>query len=243
MGPTIAKCLCPSPYTGYICEYENPCQSRPCKNDGLCIPINLFNSFPQYKCSCMPGFFGNNCEKNNLYDCSVNTCQNGGTCFKTPNGSIKCQCLPYFTGKNCESTNNPCSSSPCYNSGKCLVNYSRHPYYQCICYNGYYGNKCEYSELTTTTKKYVDNQNCIDTNPDLCKYYADNKYCSNLYLLNGIGILDYCPKSCNYCSPNSDKISCQDSQTNCAIFALYKQCSRLNYLTPHPCRKSCNLCK
>lgn len=57
-------------------EIDNPCDTKPCKNNGLCTPVALrslrqvtiFNrylndeKYSEYKCTCQPYFYGNNCE-------------------------------------------------------------------------------------------------------------------------------------------------------------------------------------
>lgn len=96
---STALCLCPSNYTGFLCEFEDPCASNPCLNGAKCRTLNLFGSKPQYRCSCSVGYGGNNCQTNLNTTCTSSTCYNGGTCFIDSNSRLtKCSCLPLFTG-------------------------------------------------------------------------------------------------------------------------------------------------
>ena len=74
----------------------NPCDRRPCQNEGTCIVEDSF----KYWCVCKFGFDGNKCE---IEDdpCKVNPCQNGGTCQKIQPG-FKCFCPLGTKGETCE---------------------------------------------------------------------------------------------------------------------------------------------
>jgi len=147
-------------------------------------------------------------------------------------------------GNQCETSYNPCvlqdGSSVCLNTGFCTVNLACFPYYQCSCSYGYYGTNCQYATTTTTTSStttiYSD---CFDQDSDKCTYYAQNQLCSNFFLLNNVPIPKYCPKSCKICSST---IGCFDSQSSCVVWKIFNLCDRLSGISPHPCRKSCNLC-
>ena len=69
------------------------CSDKPCQNGATCTS-HLFG----YKCECLKGFFGKNCEfgKPNVYNL---TCQNGGI---KSNSSQSCSCLPGFFGSRCQ---------------------------------------------------------------------------------------------------------------------------------------------
>ncbi|CAH3116517.1 unnamed protein product [Porites lobata] len=75
----------------------SPCDSSPCKNTGKCIPLYQKNG---YKCTCMKGFTGRNCETN-INDCVNITCLNNGTCIDLIDG-FNCSCPPGFAGSRCE---------------------------------------------------------------------------------------------------------------------------------------------
>lgn len=73
------------------------CSSSPCRNDGHCMPL----SPTEYKCNCINGYTGDECEiAPNLCDYHK-PCQNGGSC-EGDTIKYKCDCLLGFTGTNCE---------------------------------------------------------------------------------------------------------------------------------------------
>nr|XP_022306904.1 fibropellin-1-like [Crassostrea virginica] len=61
---TEAYCICPAGYTGPYCETvdvdDDPCLSNPCENGGSCVETP--NEENPYRCDCMRGFLGRNCE-------------------------------------------------------------------------------------------------------------------------------------------------------------------------------------
>ncbi|CAH3188757.1 unnamed protein product, partial [Porites lobata] len=75
----------------------SPCDSSPCKNTGKCIPLYQKNG---YKCTCVKGFTGRNCETN-INDCVNITCLNNGTCIDLIDG-FNCSCPPGYAGNRCE---------------------------------------------------------------------------------------------------------------------------------------------
>ncbi|XP_077452517.1 milk fat globule EGF and factor V/VIII domain containing b isoform X2 [Stigmatopora argus] len=98
-------CICPDGFTGETCnETETgPCKPNPCKNDGLCAATGHSRRgdvFTEYVCKCQPGFEGVHCQ-NNVNDCAVRPCQNGGSC-RDLDGDFKCQCPSPYVGKSCQ---------------------------------------------------------------------------------------------------------------------------------------------
>lgn len=67
-----------------------------------------------YKCTCPPGFYGNNCELS-ANTCADGPCFNGGRCVDNPEGGYFCQCLMGYAGFTCEKKIDHCSSNPCLN--------------------------------------------------------------------------------------------------------------------------------
>lgn len=59
-GKTFEKCLCPRSHFGLKCENENPCNSLPCKNNGLC---KFDTESEKASCLCMKGFMGDQCDE------------------------------------------------------------------------------------------------------------------------------------------------------------------------------------
>ncbi|XP_073249729.1 uncharacterized protein [Porites lutea] len=113
----------------------SPCDSSPCKNTGKCISLYKENG---YKCICVKGFTGKDCETN-INDCVNIPCLNNGTCIDLING-FNCSCPPGFAGNRCEIDINECESSPCLNNGTCT---DRINAFNCSCPPGFSGNRCE----------------------------------------------------------------------------------------------------
>lgn len=67
-----------------------------------------------YRCTCPPGFYGNNCELS-ANTCADGPCFNGGRCADNPEGGYFCQCPVGYAGFNCEKKIDHCSSNPCLN--------------------------------------------------------------------------------------------------------------------------------
>ncbi|KAG8575257.1 hypothetical protein GDO81_009493 [Engystomops pustulosus] len=60
-------CICPDGFTGTDCNMteKGPCQPNPCHNNGECQELSHTrrgDTFAQYSCKCLPGYFGENCE-------------------------------------------------------------------------------------------------------------------------------------------------------------------------------------
>ena len=120
----------------------NPCNVRPCKNNGTCF-FSLDAS--SYHCSCLPKFTGQTCSTRvQIQDpadptvddtCKDVVCYNDGAC---ENGM--CQCQPGYTGSDCMGIINHCVGVTCMNGGTCFSNPER---YVCVCRSGYDGIHCE----------------------------------------------------------------------------------------------------
>ncbi|KAG9489141.1 hypothetical protein GDO78_005242 [Eleutherodactylus coqui] len=60
-------CICPDGFAGTDCNMteKGPCQPNPCHNNGECQELSHTrrgDTFAQYSCKCLPGYFGENCE-------------------------------------------------------------------------------------------------------------------------------------------------------------------------------------
>jgi hypothetical protein len=69
-----------------------------------------------------------------------------------------CSCPDEYLGKYCEN-NNPCSSIPCYNNGKCEINEFNIEKFNCICPADFTGRYCE-NRLTNITS--CQNDTCLN---------------------------------------------------------------------------------
>ncbi|XP_046854880.1 fibropellin-1-like [Xenia sp. Carnegie-2017] len=122
------------------CSSKSPCESFPCKNDGVCSEKGNTLS-----CKCKKGFQGETCEELTPTPCDSRPCKNDGIC--TNNGDkFTCECASGFKGKTCEV--GVCDHSPCKNSGSCVVDGSS---YKCTCPPNFIGIHCE----TSKWKSYI----------------------------------------------------------------------------------------
>ncbi|XP_071136604.1 coadhesin-like [Mytilus edulis] len=71
------------------------CGSIPCENGASCENIHY-----GYKCTCIEGFQGNNCEID-IDDCISVDCLHGGNCIDKVN-AYRCECNPGYAGHHCE---------------------------------------------------------------------------------------------------------------------------------------------
>lgn len=79
-----------------VCRVKNDyCGLDTCQNGGTCTSI-----FGGYRCSCLNGYTGKNCQTN-INECTGNPCNNGGTCVDEI-GRYSCQCTPEYGGKKIE---------------------------------------------------------------------------------------------------------------------------------------------
>ncbi|CAF3764830.1 unnamed protein product [Rotaria socialis] len=140
------NCHCISYVYGQLCEKLNysqqPCDSNPCYNQGLCSPISPRDSptNSSFICLCPPQHSGKYCQEN-VGECS---CLNGGTCYNISYDGYRCSCPSMFTGPVCEHdfrNETFCSHSPCKNNGTCILIESSAGV--CLCQPGYVGELCE----------------------------------------------------------------------------------------------------
>ncbi|OQV18440.1 Neurogenic locus Notch protein [Hypsibius exemplaris] len=140
---TIGSFICNCTDTGYRgarCEENiNECASNPCLNDGTCL-----DERNNYRCVCMPGFTGKECQIDtdecNKGNPNRNPCQNGAVCHDSVNG-FHCTCPIGYKGPTCSELESECSLRPCQNGGICHDNPDGT--YRCICSSGFGGSSCE----------------------------------------------------------------------------------------------------
>jgi hypothetical protein len=81
----------------------NECDEKPCLNGGKCVDLgDVKHGEHYYKCVCLPGFTGKNCETN-INECDPSPCLNGGNCVDGVN-DYTCKCPAGYTGKDCETS-------------------------------------------------------------------------------------------------------------------------------------------
>ncbi|KAM4720275.1 versican core protein isoform 1-T2 [Anableps anableps] len=74
-----------------------------------------------------------------LLQCSVNVCLNGGSCYNKGPQNI-CVCAPGFSGLHCETDVDECNSNPCLNGATCLDGVNS---FSCLCLPSYTGQLCQ----------------------------------------------------------------------------------------------------
>ncbi|KAI7805148.1 hypothetical protein IRJ41_000318 [Triplophysa rosa] len=154
--PGIARCVSPhgmegkllltTPAKRFECQGEvdtailakcNPCVSSPCLNGGTCHTDELDG----YRCSCLEGFKGKNCDiVPNA--CVSEPCQHGGTCSVSEenNKAYSCSCPAGFEGFTCEIDIEECKDNDCQNGATCIDGLNN---YTCLCSPFYTGEMCE----------------------------------------------------------------------------------------------------
>lgn len=161
LSSNIATCTCVNGFTGIYCNVPpaNPTvattttttttttagtqQACPvgvtlCQNNGTCTFNTATN---QLLCNCLPNFSGPTCAVRAPF-CSVNPCQNGGSCTTTNvpvAGDGTCACLPGFSGNFCDISSCDAATT-CQGRGVCVTNAGVQT---CLCFAGFTGNNCE----------------------------------------------------------------------------------------------------
>ncbi|CAB63408.4 EGF-like domain-containing protein [Caenorhabditis elegans] len=143
-----------------------------------------------------------------------------------------CICKPLWTGRNCE---NPvpeaCTPSPCLN-GTCVLN-DQYNKFTCVCDDGFFGDKCQYSDICTSATCLYGGT-CTELNNG--DYKCD---CLLQYFGKNCEVINRCDygKPCNNgkCASTIDGITtnytctCDDgwTGTNCDTM--------IDFCIPNPC--------
>lgn len=149
-GPTPA-----SPWNYPTIPYTRACDA----NNNICHPLARClqgRRTATITCICPVSYVGdgygpNGCVRSNstFNSCSLNPCQNGGTCFPVGAFGFRCECPPDTFLPRCARSQSPCSSNPCQNGGSCrLVTTANTLSYRCICPPGKIGRNCQLEQRT-----------------------------------------------------------------------------------------------
>jgi hypothetical protein len=135
------------------------CQLEPCRNGGLCYPLE-----GGWGCRCPAGTFGLDCS-GNVDDCNPNPCLNGD-CEDRVN-DFNCECYDGFAGELCElPLEDDCTPNPCLNGGTCNDDEDG---FECDCPDGFGGRRCEVQRDPCAPNPCQNGGLCIDQMVDfLC---------------------------------------------------------------------------
>ncbi|XP_035659208.1 neurogenic locus notch homolog protein 1-like [Branchiostoma floridae] len=134
------------------CDGIDHCVNVTCLNNGTCI-----DGLDDYRCACVPGYTGKDCEIN-IDECVSGPCQNGGTCIDGVNG-YSCACAPGYTNQTCGIDIDECLSKPCQNGGTCTDGIDS---YNCTCAAGYTGLTCQLEIDECQTGPCQNGGSCIN---------------------------------------------------------------------------------
>lgn len=192
------ECYCPSyngkTYSvterGCVESRQNPCDSNPCQNGGVCFatPDNL-----SFTCQCPEACSGDRCQNCDVVKiCTPGYCKNGGTCIVVGTKPF-CKCPPSYLPPLCifhvNITDNRslCHPNPCQNGGKCRQ--VRSNSLECSCSMQFHG-------------KYCERDKCMDCDVHAICY---NGHCKCRPGYKGSGFNGDCKpvSSCNTCPLNA----------------------------------------
>ncbi|KAI8489142.1 hypothetical protein Bbelb_331270 [Branchiostoma belcheri] len=128
----------------------NECTRNPCLH-GRCA-----NKNGGYKCTCNPGWTGQNCQQD-LNECTRNPWLHGRCVNK--DGGYKCTCNPGWTGQNCQQDLNECTRKPCLHHGRCV---NKDGGYKCICNPGWTGQNCQQDLNECTRNPCLHHGRCVN---------------------------------------------------------------------------------
>ncbi|XP_069694647.1 uncharacterized protein [Periplaneta americana] len=175
-----------------------------------------------YECTCLLGYYGDDCSSFNPCAGPKPPCKNGGSCTSNASYQFSCTCLEGYYGTSCEHFN-PCSRSPCQHGSTCKnITSSK---YKCLCLPGYSGNMCEININECESNPCQNFATCIDGLDKFtcqCKPGFEGTYCQhNLNeckedpCQNGATCVDSIGSYYCKCLPGYDGQHCENNIDDC----------------------------
>ncbi|XP_021378486.1 sushi, von Willebrand factor type A, EGF and pentraxin domain-containing protein 1-like [Mizuhopecten yessoensis] len=152
------KCTCPDGFYGRTCNSQVlHCASTPCYNNGMCTEDQALNS---YKCTCLQGSSGTNCEIDSPTECTPNPCGNAGKCKNLIN-NYECLCPTGYSGKNCTDKKDVCLNDMCASTAYNCTAYGN-VRRKCYCMPGYTGDRCDINIDDCLSNPCLNGGTCTD---------------------------------------------------------------------------------
>nr|CAI5869526.1 unnamed protein product [Callosobruchus analis] len=240
-------CHCPEGWQGKNCSQTRvTCDVLPCDEADTCALVSVGGSRSSappsicgehghcvtqpgvgFKCQCQPGYTGKYCHEN-INDCKINPCENGGTCVDKVN-AFQCICIEGWEGALCSINTDDCTPSPCRNNGSCIDGVAD---FQCECKNGWKGKTCTLKDSHCDHTTCKNGGTCQDLgNTFICRcppdwegttcHIAKQTACRSNPCLNG----GTCVNAGDYfrciCRDGFEGERCQDDVNDCSPQPCY----------------------
>ncbi|XP_071951327.1 sushi, von Willebrand factor type A, EGF and pentraxin domain-containing protein 1-like [Antedon mediterranea] len=195
--------------TEALCQVVNECLSLPCRNKGQCYDLA-----EGYKCVCLKGFSGDNCEID-LNECAPGICKNNGMCVDR-RGHFRCVCPRGFKGRTCQTNIDDCRNNRCSVNSKCVDGIDS---YTCECTAGFTGSLCDVNYDDCINDPCVNGGSCFDGVQNFtccCPPGYEGHTCANEVdeckqqpcQNNGTCVADFNSYRC-LCAPGSTGLNCE----------------------------------